>query len=197
MVGGRTCSDWEVLSSFDERPGCGRRYGGIVELCGCATDDGGEYDMPEGGWGCFEPAQLDGRTFFFVEPKKKTKFQYSVSFGPDGRFVQKALWNADDVRDVVVGYSRGTSPSPPPPSVTDGGKASDGEVRGEVVFSGGFPCGIYGTRTGLVRLVEKDGAARPEIVSLTEPEACRYVAVMNVPRFCEGADGGADGPARR
>ncbi|EJK70309.1 hypothetical protein THAOC_08342 [Thalassiosira oceanica] len=53
VVGGRTCSDWEVLSSFDDEPGCGDRYGGISEVCGC--------DAGHEGAGCFEPGQLDGR----------------------------------------------------------------------------------------------------------------------------------------
>ncbi|EJK70742.1 hypothetical protein THAOC_07874, partial [Thalassiosira oceanica] len=57
-----------------------------------------------------------------------------------------------------------------------GGRDADGTVRGEIVFTGGFPCGRYGTRMGVVRLVETDGVSKPEIVSLTEAEYCRYVA---------------------
>jgi len=196
-VGGRTCSDWEVLSSFDDEPGCGDRYGGISEVCGC---DAGHEQA-----GCFDPGQLDGRTFFYGD---STRFQYSLSFGPDGRFAQQYLWNLEDKRVIVVGYSGGASAadavsSPKPPAGADGagggGDAdADGTVRGEIVFTGGFPCGRYGTRTGVVRLVETDGAARPEIVSLTEAETCRYVAVMNVPKFCDGGVGGdGDGLMQR
>jgi len=194
VVGGRTCSDWEVLSSFDERLDCERQYSGIIELCGCAT--GEEYDMPGG---CFEPGQLDGRTFFFFGKSTtfsylSTKFRYSISFGPDGRFTKQTLWNADDMRDIVVGYSRGTTAA----EAVSFSTTAAGKVRGEVVFSGGFPC-IHRPSTGLVRLVETDGAAKPEIVRLNEPqpEACRYVAVMSVPRFCEGVGGDGDGLAQR
>ena len=191
VVGGRTCSDWELLSSFDGEPDCAERYGGISEVCGC--------DVGHGDGGCFEPGQLDGRTFFYGD---STRFQYSLSFGPDGRFVQQYLWNIEDKREIVVGYSRGDSAADvvasPPPADGDGGDGDGGDggtVRGEIVFAGGFPCGRYGTRTGTVRIVETDGASKPEIVSLTEEETCRYVAVMNVPRYCEGGDG--DGPVRR
>ena len=192
VVGWQSCREWELRSSFDNRnPECGRRYGGISELCGCVT--GSEYDMPRG---CFEPGQLDGRTFFFFG-NDNLKLQYSISFGPNGLFKQQALWTEYDVLDIVVGYSRGTTAvgavSSPPPSSGTGGGGVDGQVLGEVVFSGGFPCGIQGTRTGVVRLVQTDGAVKPEIVSLIKQGGCHYVAVMNVPKLCKGDDDGSDG----
>ncbi len=164
-IWGRTCGDWDYLSMWDERmETCDAVYRGVSEVCGCTSDT--IFNS------CFEIEQLNNKTWFFGD---FGPFQYTITFGKEGQFRQLHYsWNFEDQQYMVIGHARD--------------EVYPNNATVEIKYYGGHLCGEHGARLGTVQFVEVENATRPEIVSITEPSTCRYLAIMNVPPFCKDGE---------
>jgi len=59
---------------------------------------------------------------------------------------------------------------------------------GVAYFGGGSPCGVYGPRSGVIRIVADEQVTEPTLGDFYEPSICIDSATLRVPKFCSTED---------